>query len=1205
MSLTGVSDNAFKGYETITSVNFNSNCSYVGENAFNGCISLVEINRDNEITEIKSGAFVDCSNLSYVDIPYCSDIKSSAFKGCTNLSSIGDFYVDFKVGASAFMNCKNLSNIKLENCISIDKDAFYNCSSITEVTLNKCGCIGESAFMNCTKLERVYITTDSCSLSSSNVFYIFNDQEGVSSINNNVRFLFPADILELYTKVDNSNHWYNYINNMEQINMNKQIIYRTTDDKIIKLFQWINGDSDSDSDSDSDIYNYTDSDGSEDSDGITKFEVGYGIEYGWIYFDKDLISLNDKIFKDSATLESLELPSSCERIGEYEFSGCEYLKSIYIPDTTKLKYIDQFAFQDCKQLSNFTIPNSVESICEGAFAGCESLEKFDGESALLLDDKKIICNNTLICVLPTDNTRIYNISEIDKDITRLGAKCFYGNKNIRRVDIPDSVTSIGDNAFGGCENLCEVHFHCKNLENLPTIGITLFSEKEKNESENNFNPKNENLKIFVPESVYGDLVSNSNSKYHYYKDYIYPMPNDKEIIIYCVDEGNSDEGNSELTQIGYIKINNTSGILTESLWEKAEEIEKDKSHITRVIVGEGVTEIGAFAFKGFTNLKDIYLSDNITALNEGCFYNCGELTRIHIPYGGYGNNSNGLTCGADVFYGCEKLEKFDSYYDGYVSKDGRCYIDDKSSLVFFAQGNLNAGEYTLPDVISIGTSVFKDVFKFDSDSDSDEQTIKITISDKTTSIGSGAFKGCTHISEINLPNNLTRIGDSAFDGCENLNIDESIPKNIKKIGNATFKGCKSIAELKLPENLETIGADAFNGCSNLKISQIPNTVKTIDGGAFKGCTSLGVISLSNNLKAINSDVFYGCTNLITDLPDNLTKIYKNAFYGCAKLNITVLPDKLTRIDTNAFYGCEKLKISQIPNDVTYIGESAFEGCTSLTELYLNNKIKNINNRTFYNCTSLRKVEMSNTIEKIGNYAFCRCESLIELDLSKSNIKTIGKSAFEGCVKYMSDKTFVLPNNLTSLGVACFKSTGVRKIDYRLDESIIIENKYKIPDSIFEDCENLTTVNISILQSNTKKYIEIGKCAFKNCKSLKNLYMIDVSIINEEAFYNCNLSNILDLPSKLVQLGNNCFINTNITMGNLTNKTKLNIRIPDKLSPPKFINDDDKPFGEANLSHLYIDISEGMYYIYSKDDYWKRYKYCMKQPSNDKPVIQPL
>jgi hypothetical protein len=298
-----------------------------------------------------------------------------------------------------------------------------------------------------------------------------------------------------------------------------------------------------------------------------------------------------------------------------------------------------------------------------------------------------------------------------------------------------------------------------------------------------------------------------------------------------------------------------------------------------------------------------------------------------------------------------------------------------------------------------------------------------------------------------------------------------------------------------------------------------------------------------------------------------------------------------------------LKISQIPNTVKYIGESAFEECTSLTELYLNNKIKNINNRTFYGCTSLSKVEMSDAIETIGNSAFCGCEKLEELDLSKSNIKTIGKSAFENCVKYMSDKTFVLPNNLTSLGVSCFKNTGVSEIYYILDESKIVKNTYKIPDSIFEGCKQLTKVNISISQSNTKKYIEIGKNAFNDCKSLVKLNMTNVSIINDYAFNNCNFSNI-ELPLTLEQLGNNCFINTVIYKGNYTTKTKLNIYIPNSLTtPPKFIKNNDKPFGNANTSYLYINISDSIYNIYKNDVYWKQYKSCMKQP--DTPVIRPL
>ena len=1178
MSSIGVSDNAFKGYETITSVSFNSNCSYVGENAFNGCVSLVEINRDNKITKIEYSAFADCSNLSYVDIPYCSDIQSDAFKGCSNLSSIGDFYVDFKVGASAFKNCEKLSDIKLENCTSIGENAFYDCSSIKEVTLNKCSYIGESAFMNCTNLERVYITTPSCSL-SSNVFYIYDDQNGVR-INDNVCFYFSADVFEKYEcdSNDSDNTWCEYKDNMAKINSNTQIIYETIDNNKINLPELSNIDND-----------------------------GYGNKYGWICFNEDLVSLNDKIFKDSTTLKHLELPSSCEQIGEYEFSGCENLESIRIPDTNALKYIDQFAFQDCKKLSKFIIPDTntdivnsigegafagcesliefkipymVESIGEGAFAGCEKLEKID-VSLASLDGKKIICNKTLICVLPSDNTRIYNISEIDKDITRLGEKCFYGNKNIRRVDIPSSIKSIGNNAFVGCTNLCEVHFHCESLENLPTIGKALFSEKEKDESESYFNPENENLKIFVPESFYDTLVSDSNSNYQYYKDYIYPMPNDKEIIIYCVDEGNSDEGNSELTQIGYIKINNTSGILNES-WEKAEEIEKDKSHITMVIVGEGITEIGKSAFENFDNLNYIYLSDNITALNDRCFYNCHNLTKIHIPNGGSNidninhikNNKGGssspssVTFGTEVFYGCTNLAEFDSYYEGYVSNDNRCYINNNSRLIFFAQGNLSnsdISEYTLPDVISIGSSVFKDVFKND-------KINKINISSETTYIGKSAFEGCSSISKICLHNKLETISKFAFNGChiENVYIDDIAAWcNISfenSTSNPLYNGCnlylnnKLVEELTIPDSITKIGNFTFYNCSSLKSVNIPDSVNKIGDFAFKSCSNLTSITI----------------------PDNVTTIGNSAFNNCSELKEISLPNKLTKIGISTFNGCKSMTLNtDIPTTVTFIGESAFEGCEMLSRSLSLLSIKYISDNTFKGCISLTEVKTNDNIERIGNFAFYGCKELYRLNLP-NNITEIGESAFDGCESYQGNYTlsynsssslttvwynFNLPKTLIKIGKNCFKNTGITKVEYTLGCNIL--------EGSFSECKNLQTVKIS-----PSKSINIGVDAFKNCNTLKSLTISKISSIGKSAFENTSLSWV-ELPSELTKMGNNCFVSSK----------KIIIYIPENLNPPKFNKENDMPFGDT--TQIEIHIPQIIINKYKSDTYWSKYSKYMK------------
>ena len=216
-----------------------------------------------------------------------------------------------------------------------------------------------------------------------------------------------------------------------------------------------------------------------ENDKLGEDEYGYGI----MTFNNKVTNLA-QYFYNNKHLTRIDIPSECEIISESAFEGCEKLEMVTLSDSLKL--IEQYAFKDCKALKSFIIPENANDLEleDGIFAGCEDIRCFDGKFATY-KGKAIVCNNNLICVTPQDKNTTHKISEIDKNIKRLGKYCFYGCKNMTSVHIPSTVLSIGNYAFKNCSNIEEVYFE----GNPPILGINIFDD-------------NISFKIYVPKDLY-------------------------------------------------------------------------------------------------------------------------------------------------------------------------------------------------------------------------------------------------------------------------------------------------------------------------------------------------------------------------------------------------------------------------------------------------------------------------------------------------------------------------------------------------------------------------------------------------------------------------------------------------------------------------------------------------------------------------------
>lgn len=201
-------------------------------------------------------------------------------------------------------------------------------------------------------------------------------------------------------------------------------------------------------------------------------------------------------------------------------------------------------------------------------------------------------------------------------------------------------------------------------------------------------------------------------------------------------------------------------------------------------------------------------------------------------------------------------------------------------------------------------------------------------------IDESAFKDCSDLISIDLPNTIEDIGSNAFSGCSSL-ASISLPDSMTSIGSSSFEGCSSLIAVKLPNSITSIPSASFKGCLSLVSIELPCGITTIGNGAFSGCASLSSIELPSNLMSIGDSAFKGCTSLTSiELPSDLTSIgkYKGPFIDCSSLLEIVLPEAVTEVPQDAFAGCTSLKEIDLSTQSTYLSGSCFSGCSALSKI---------------------------------------------------------------------------------------------------------------------------------------------------------------------------------------------------------------------------------------------------------------------------------
>ena len=958
-------------------------------------------------TSIGVYAFYGCTGLTSVTIPNSvTSIGDCAFYWCTGLTSVTIPNSVTSIGSSAFYGCSSLTSVTIPNRVtSIKRSAFSRCSSLTSVTIpNGVTSIGEAAFSGCSAMTSINIPSS------------------VTSIGEDAFGSVASGYCTALTRVNitNLSAWCNisFSNNLSNPLCFAHHLYLN------------------------------------------------GAEVKNVIIPSNKTDIGNYTFAGCSGLTSITIPSSITSIGQEALSGCSGLTSIEIPNS--VTSIGSGAFLDCSGLTSVTIPNSVTSIEYGTFRACSSLTSIEISKSLTSIGSRAFegcnihtinfigsiedwCNKTWSPGSVSGSYQLQFNGVLQEDIIipnsvdSIGENAFRDCTGLTSITIGNSVTSIGNDAFYNCSNLTSIIWNAKNGPSF-NFGnqVTSFTFGDDVE--------------VIPASICSGMKN-----------------------LTSVTIGNSVDSIGENAFRGCTGL--TSVTIPDSVTSIGEYAFAYCTGMTSETIGNSVTSIGQLAFYGCTSLTSITIGNSVTSIEYNAFYNCSNLTSIiwnakNGPSFNFGNQVTSFTFGDDVEVIpasiCSGMTNLTSITIGNsVDSIGENAFRGCTSLASVMWNAKACKNFTYDN------TPFYNGGSYSSRFDIRSQITSFTFGDTVEKIPSYLCSGMTNLTSVTIPNSVTNIEYSAFSGCSGL-TSVTIPNSVTSIGSSTFAYCSSLTSVTIPNSVTGIGGGAFDGCTGLTSVTIPNSVTSIGNYAFHGCTGLTSIEIPNSVTSIGDLAFSGCTGLTSvTIGNSVTSIGDEAFEGCSSLTSIIwnakngpsfnfgnqvtsftFGDDVEVIPASICYRMTNLTSITIPNSVTSIGNGAFSECTGLTSINIPDSVTSIGTGAFYNCSGLTSIDVAsknpnycsvngvllnknrttlisypggkqgaysipNSVTSIGNYAFYNCSGLTSVTIPDS-VTSIGESAFRGC-SGLTSVTCLAPTPPTCWSSKCFSKVNCSNI----------------------------------------------------------------------------------------------------------------------------------------------------------------------------------
>ena len=418
------------------------------------------------------------------------------------------------------------------------------------------------------------------------------------------------------------------------------------------------------------------------------------------------------------------------------------------------------------------------------------------------------------------------------------------------------------------------------------------------------------------------------------------------------------------------------------------------SSLTSINIPTSVTAIGDDAFRGCQNLENITIPNSVTSIGNYTFSSCNSLsgtlslpeTIISIGRNAFNGTSYAVchvkastpptitsnTFGSAIKFVIVPDNSTDSYSSAEVWSDYKILAENQDRII---DVTVSTPGMLASDIVNQAEIAPKNVTKLVVHGSINETDFKVMKSNMTscyaidlsnadcTEIPNEAFRDKDYLMEFKLPNKCVTIGAYAFSGCTALSSIE-FPSNLKTINYNAFESCDKLhQDIVFPASLSVLNPNAFKGCKNITSVDFSKTSLVFIGGAsFYKCTALQSITLAGSIKTIDKSAFEGCTNLSKikiGRPSSLESINEYAFKNCSNLPGLNLSEcqNLTSIQYSAFDGCSSIKNLKLSgcSKVTSIGSYAFNGCSSMVTINLPASLTYVGSYAFQNCTALKNI----------------------------------------------------------------------------------------------------------------------------------------------------------------------------------------------------------------------------------------------------------
>ena len=412
--------------------------------------------------------------------------------------------------------------------------------------------------------------------------------------------------------------------------------------------------------------------------------------------------------------------------------------------------------------------------------------------------------------------------------------------------------------------------------------------------------------------------------------------------------------------------------------------------IKRLVVGEGVTTIGQFAFYFCTTLETVEFPSTLRKIDRSAFSICDHLGGVDLK--------QVETVDFEVFSGCSSLAF--ARGEALVEIGQNAFLDCKSLEAFDCPETLK----------SIGISAF----------DGCKSLKRLRLNEGLKEIQSMAFFNCGALSEIDFPSYIEMIDRSAFNRTAWLDAQ---PEGIVYAGTTAFQfkgdtpapaelalrpgtlavagsflsGHGEVCSVTLPDGLKRIDASAFSDCEKLIEVRFPESLEMTGGSAFRNTAWLnghpeGVVYAGNVVLTYKGTA---PANVSVSIDPSATAIGDQAFHDQTGIASVELPESLLRIGQEAFADCSGLREITIPANVESIGNGAFRGCKGLKTAVLPPRLEKVERMTFYGCEALEEIAVPDGVADLGDTAFYGCKALGSVTLP-ATLRTVEMSAFTDC-----------------------------------------------------------------------------------------------------------------------------------------------------------------------------------------------------------------